>query len=213
QADRERHTSKPSGNDAAENAPASVPPLTWKTELPTPASVNTCSAPCTGCKVLYDPEKFGMHSLVAKPRELSATERMLVRSAYEQYLASDECVRLNGAQQNSNGTVAARATRRRILDVLDGAFTGPKLRQTLVLVDVGNCGNDTESTISTGQRLLILVQEGKALNTLVDDDGERLWSIDMQNDGIEEVIAWEPCFLARERTRQCPRRREEPLAK
>jgi len=150
----------------------------------------TCAPACRNCKVLFDGTVDGQAFLEQKPRSLSEPERELLRTAYTQYLNAPGC-----AQEDGNPLMDPRALGTpqdpgRIDAVLDGAFTHPGRKQTLIAFFAGHCGSDGSNSPRALEHLAILIEGKKLLRTRVREDWDRLGAVDLDGDHVSEVVAW-----------------------
>jgi hypothetical protein len=74
-----------------------------------------------------------------------------------------------------------------ILDVLDGSFTDKGAKQTIVLFSAGFCGA-VRNDVPESQQLLILMEGKQLLGTTVEEMADHLAAVDLEDDGISEVI-------------------------
>lgn len=158
-------------------------PFDWS--QPATTEPKECTDECEGCGWLYDSASF---DLSTPPASLSTREQALVRAVYAQYLASDVCtsdqVRLDPKAIGSKDDVG------RLSDVLAGSFSGKGRQQKLVLFFAGHCGKLGFHAENWGQRLLILFEKGRVQNIFVDDQTSLLRKVDMDADGMDEIVAW-----------------------
>lgn len=144
-----------------------------------------CTDLCDGCRWLYDSASFDLDK---PPASLSTREQALVRAVYAQYLASDVCstdeVRLEPKAAGS------KADAGQLSDVLAGSFSGKGRQQKLVLFFAGHCGQMGFHAENWGQRLLILLEKGRVLNVFIDEQTSLLRKVDVDADGLDEIVAW-----------------------
>jgi hypothetical protein len=145
----------------------------------------TCEPKCVGCSTVYD----SRHFTDAPKRELSAHEKELVTDALKQHLAAPACaadpVHLHPS------LVGTKEDPSMILNVIDGSFTESGRHQSLVLLLAGHCGAMGGHSENWGERLVILLEGNARLATFVDDTSPSLlYKLDLNHDGIDEVLAW-----------------------
>jgi hypothetical protein len=109
-------------------------PFTWEeTRDGNPqVQARTCTTACRGCKVLFDGTVDMQNFLQQKPRSLSGTEQELLRTAYTQYLNAPGCAHEDGNPLMDPRAIGTAQDPGRVDAVLDGAFTHPGRKQTLI---------------------------------------------------------------------------------
>ena len=154
--------------------------IDWSDEQRAPAA-RTCANPCRGCRELFDST-----TRLSKSVPLSASEEASVRAVYENYLVSDECqadprhLDLNGVGSAQDGSS--------ITDVVTGSFSAAGRQQKLVLLFVGHCGVSGSHAENWGQRLLILLENGKVALARIDRASSWLRPVDLEGDGRTELL-------------------------
>ncbi|HET7540189.1 MAG TPA: hypothetical protein VFK05_09965 [Polyangiaceae bacterium] len=174
------------------NAKPREAPFTWQ-ETPdgNPQVVaRTCGPGCLHCKVLFDGALDNRALLEQTPRSLSETERELLRSAYTQYLNAPGCAHEDGKPLMDPRAIGTAQDPGRVDAVLDGAFTHPWRKQTLIAFTAGHCGWEGSDSPGPIEHLAILIEGKKLLGTHVRDDWDRLRAVDLDGDHISEVMAW-----------------------
>jgi alpha-tubulin suppressor-like RCC1 family protein len=163
------------------SAPNAVTSLVWEEPSSAPPPP-TCGEPCRGCKTLYD----STQRLPSSTTSLTRAEQTVVRRVYEQYIYSEECqnderhldpLALGSAQDNGH-----------LSDVVAGSFTAPGRKQKLVLFFAGHCGELGNHSENWGQRLLILLEDERALTARIDTSTSSLSVVDLDNDGRSELV-------------------------
>ena len=166
-----------------------IAPFVWEKRgwLQQP-DLQPCEPDCTGCKTLSDPARFGQRKRNTIHRGLTASERANLHQAYVRYLSSPGCTGIDGRPQMDPAVIGTAQDLGRTIDVLDGSFTQKGAKQTIVLFFAGLCGRVRNDVPDPGQRLLVLMEGGQLLSTNVEVFGDRLAAIDLEEDGISEVI-------------------------
>ena len=147
-------------------------------------------AACRGCKVLFDGTVDTRAFLEQKPRSLSGAERELLRTAYTQYLMAPGCADDDGNPLMDPRAIGTAQDPGRVDAVLDGAFTHPGRKQTLIAFVAGHCGSDGSDSPRPVEHLATLIEGNQLLRTLVGKDWERLRAVDLDSDHVSEIVAW-----------------------
>jgi alpha-tubulin suppressor-like RCC1 family protein len=180
------------GHGPASNARPREAPFTWEeaADGSPPPEARTCTTACRQCKVLFDGTVDRQALLEQKPRSLSATEQELLRTAYTQYLNAPACAHEDGSPLMDPRAIGTAQDPGRVDAVLDGAFTHPGRKQTLIAFFAGHCGSDGKGKPGSVEHLTILVEGKELLRTRVGNDWERLRAVDLDRDHVSEVVAW-----------------------
>ncbi|HKO50123.1 MAG TPA: hypothetical protein VJV79_20475 [Polyangiaceae bacterium] len=182
-----------SGRDGSPgNARPREAPFTWEETVDGNPQVEarTCATACRQCKVLFDGTVATRAFLEQKPRSLSPTEQELLRIAYTQYLNAPGCAHQDGNPWMDPRAIGTAQDPGRVDAVLDGAFTHPGRKQTLIAFFAGHCGSDGSRSVESVEHLAILIEGKKLLRTRVGRDWVRLRAVDLDSDRISEVLTW-----------------------
>jgi len=174
------------------NARPREAPLTWEEPRDGNPQVKarSCATPCPHCKVLFDGTADTRAFLEQKPRSLSETERELLLTAYTQYLNAHGCAHQDGNPLMDPRAIGTAQDPGQVDAVLDGAFTQPGRKQTLIAFFAGHCGSDGSDNPGPVEHLAILIEGKKLLRTRVVDNWERLRAVDLDSDHVSEVVTW-----------------------
>lgn len=141
-----------------------------------------CEESCQGCKLLHDSWHWKRDS-----HWLSRSEKALVLAAFREYLASEAC---EAADPLPASQIGKDGDHSQVLSVTRGAFTAKQRRQTLVLYLTAHCGRISGHSEDWGARLVVLLEGDRRLGTFVDQRAPSVfWTADIDDDGIDEVIA------------------------
>jgi hypothetical protein len=148
-------------------------------------AVNGCEEGCKGCSLLYDSRRWKE----IRPRKLSKREREVVTEAFRQHITSAEC--LADELHLHPSVIGTKEDHSQVYGVVDGSFTAKGRQQTIVLLFAGHCGEVGFGSENGGKRLFILIENGVRLATYRDEGAATMfWKMDMNHDGIDEVLVW-----------------------
>ena len=176
---------QPRAPQAKTLAPASASAASPKARplLTARRGIETCAEPCADCV------PFAASHGRGASRSATAAESELLAPIFHAYLRSPECLadeqRVDADEIGKSVTDVSETKL-----VVDGAFTAPRRRQTLVTFFMGHCGVMGVHAEHYGKTVLVLLEAGSAIQVSEDGptDGSYAMPIDIENDGMNELL-------------------------
>lgn len=172
---------RPARPIAVKVEPARPPPPSPE---PLPPSPPECEDECTGCSVLFD-----SRAPIRRDRALSAREKRLVREAFVEHLTTGRCA--TDPERLPVDKIGSKEDSSYLLGVVDGSFTAPGRRQTLIGFVAGECGRPGFHAGNWGAHLTLLLDNGARLATFPDDDDApiRFKRVRVMPGAVDQVLA------------------------
>lgn len=170
---------------------SAAPPSATPTAASSPPSIETCAEPCTGCTTLVDPVKG---NLKGHDRSLGKEELDELIAFNRDYLSSEAC-KAERERLGADGMPGDGSSEK---FVVDGAFTEPLAKQTLVSFFVGSCGMRASHSENWGTTFALIIEGGKIISVSTEGPtlGYELLAIDFNRDGLSEVVEYTGDYAA-----------------
>jgi hypothetical protein len=124
--------------------------------------------------------------LHASSRSLKAGEEAALDAFFRSYLQSEECradpQHLELTSIGSGDDVSS------VKAILDGAFTGPGAKQSLMAFFVGHCGVLGAHSERYGKTFVMLFQDGHLIGHTEKGPTAMSQAVDLDHDGVSEVL-------------------------
>jgi hypothetical protein len=147
-------------------------------------TIEECDKACAGCKVLLS----SGGKLREASRPLRDVEQAAIDSYFYSYLQSDEC--LADERRLDVSAIGTRDDVSSVKMVVDGAFTAPGAKQTVVTFFVGHCGLLGYHSEHYGATFALVFEQHKLITAGADGPtlAIQLEAIDLDGDGVSELV-------------------------